>query len=211
MLGLELELEYSDNQGHTRVFLHNIFKNIAYLQHDGSLSDGVELICMPMDLGYLSNLLKHDLTGAKAKSYDTSTCGLHIHTSHTQISSADLYDRLCHFFVACEYQLKKLSRRKDFGYCKFYKSVEEYKTSDRYKAINYNSSLYTCEFRLWKGTLNSNSILSIVEITNSIVEFLSNFDDKTEARLATWQGYIEFLLNNSKYSNAIRYINKHLS
>jgi hypothetical protein len=63
---------------------------LAYLKHDGSLHCGYEIVTHPMSHDYYKNeasdlwdTLEHLRTYYKVKSWDTTTCGLHIHVSRT--------------------------------------------------------------------------------------------------------------------------------
>jgi hypothetical protein len=66
--------------------------DLAYLKHDGSLNNGFEIVTHPMSHSFFKNeaqdlwltleeLRSNDLY--KVKSWDTKTCGLHIHISRT--------------------------------------------------------------------------------------------------------------------------------
>jgi len=70
--------------------------DLAYLKNDGSLNNGFEIVTHPMSHDFFKNeatelwTVLEDLRSNdnyKVKSWDTTTCGLHIHISRTGFSS----------------------------------------------------------------------------------------------------------------------------
>jgi hypothetical protein len=66
--------------------------DLAYLKNDGSLNNGFEIVTHPMSHDFFKNeasdfwSVLEDLrskNGVRVKSWDTKTCGLHIHISRT--------------------------------------------------------------------------------------------------------------------------------
>jgi hypothetical protein len=69
--------------------------DLAYLKNDGSLNNGFEIVTHPMSHDFFKNeasdfwSVLEDLrskNGVRVKSWDTRTCGLHIHISRTGFS-----------------------------------------------------------------------------------------------------------------------------
>jgi hypothetical protein len=69
--------------------------DLAYLKHDGSLNNGFEIVTHPMSHDFFKNEASdffavmeglRSQSGIRVKSWDTSTCGLHIHISRTGFS-----------------------------------------------------------------------------------------------------------------------------
>ena len=95
MFGIELETEYTGNQGliHGINYINKNTSGLVYLKEDGSINYGFEIVSNPMSLQYLqvhgkqyADMLKYLRTN-NYRAWKTSTCGLHIHIS--KISFAD--------------------------------------------------------------------------------------------------------------------------
>jgi hypothetical protein len=89
--GIEIEVEDSRYLSESSAYAHRLEgMELAYLKHDGSLSCGYEIVTHPMSHDYYKNeasdlwdTLEHLRTHYRVKSWDTTTCGLHIHVSRT--------------------------------------------------------------------------------------------------------------------------------
>jgi hypothetical protein len=89
--GIEIEVEDPRNLSESASYAHRLEgMELAYLKHDGSLHCGYEIVTHPMSHDYYKNeasdlwdTLEHLRTYYKVKSWDTTTCGLHIHVSRT--------------------------------------------------------------------------------------------------------------------------------
>lgn len=90
-IGVELEVEFNTSSGKT-TFSENVRSNWFYCERDGSLNErGVELITVPM----LPKDIKSRKTWGKligfladkAKSWDSSRCGLHVHIGREILGS----------------------------------------------------------------------------------------------------------------------------
>jgi len=91
--GLEIEVEARDNLKESAEYAQQLEQiDLAYLKHDGSLNNGFEIVTHPMS----HDFFKHEADdffrvmeglrsqqGIRVKSWDTRTCGLHIHISRT--------------------------------------------------------------------------------------------------------------------------------
>lgn len=95
--GIEIEVEARGNLRESAEYAHQLESmDLAYLKHDGSLNNGFEIVTHPMSHDYFKNeagdffAIIEDLRskqGIQVKSWDTRTCGLHIHISRTGFSS----------------------------------------------------------------------------------------------------------------------------
>ena len=91
--GLEIEVEAGDNLRESAHYAHQLEAlDLAYLKHDGSLNSGFEIVTHPMSHEFFKNEAQElwdtieQLRSNRAyrvKSWDTKTCGLHIHISRT--------------------------------------------------------------------------------------------------------------------------------
>jgi len=91
--GIEIEVEAGGNRMEAASHAHQLEAlDLAYLKHDGSLNDGFEIVTHPMSHGFFKQeaqelwTILEDLRSKsqyRVKSWDTRTCGLHIHISRT--------------------------------------------------------------------------------------------------------------------------------
>jgi hypothetical protein len=91
--GLEIEVEARDNLRESAEYAHQLESmDLAYLKHDGSLNSGFEIVTHPMSHEFFKNEASDFFAvieglrsrhGIRVKSWDTRTCGLHIHISRT--------------------------------------------------------------------------------------------------------------------------------
>jgi hypothetical protein len=94
--GIEIEVEARDSLRDSAQHAYQLESmDLAYLKHDGSLNNGFEIVTHPMSHDFFKNeagdlwSVLEDLRlkdGLKVKSWDTKTCGLHIHISRTGFS-----------------------------------------------------------------------------------------------------------------------------
>lgn len=95
--GIEIEVEsgrtYDVND--SAEYAHRLETlDLAYLKHDGSLRNGYEIVTHPMSHDFYKNnatefwdTLERLRSFYKVKSWDTNTCGLHIHISRAGFSN----------------------------------------------------------------------------------------------------------------------------
>ena len=91
--GLEIEVEAIGSRSASAVHAYQLEgAELAYLKNDGSLDNGFEIVTHPMSHDFFKNEahqlweVLEDLRSNdsyKVKSWDTRTCGLHIHISRT--------------------------------------------------------------------------------------------------------------------------------
>jgi hypothetical protein len=94
--GLEIEVEAGHNLSEASHYAYQLESlDLAYLKHDGSLNNGFEIVTHPMSHDFFKNeaqdlwlTLEELRTNSqyRVKSWDTKTCGLHIHISRTGFS-----------------------------------------------------------------------------------------------------------------------------
>lgn len=166
--------------------------------HDGSLNYGFECISQPHTVEDFwsktkkwEKMLKY-LLSRGYRSHDPGTCGLHIHVSRNMFGKTETVQdtaiaKVFTFYDENWDDLVKVSRRREFGYCdknqlsmtqkfdaqktgKFKQWKERSKASaskSHYVALN-NSGQYTFEYRLARGTLNTWSFFSWIDLTLTI-------------------------------------------
>ena len=94
--GIEIEVEAKDDLRESAEYAHQLESmDLAYLKHDGSLNNGFEIVTHPMSHDFFKNEASdffavmeglRSQQGIRVKSWDTKTCGLHIHISRTGFS-----------------------------------------------------------------------------------------------------------------------------
>ena len=179
-LGLELEHEFGDFTPSKCVSsLSNLFGHSAIYKHDGSVSDGAEIVTQPFTLSAFpfEELKKHLelLKENGAKAYDArSSCGIHVHVSRrpftaTILGQRQYVERFQTFFDKCEDRLKAVSKRKSFSYCEFGEL-----TNGRYRAVNFQNG-GTIEYRFPRATLNYKSASNYIKLCAHISYFVLTY------------------------------------
>ena len=231
--GIEVEVEDSRDLSESSSYAHRLEgMELAYLKHDGSLSCGYEIVTHPMSHDYYKNqasdlwdTLEHLRTYYKVKSWDTSTCGLHIHVSRTGFnggghmhrflnliySNQDFYQRLAgreesrwatfsdimHSEVTRdEYGNRVLDEYGDYQYVTKRDIASKLKgfNTERYSAVNTRNQ-ETLEIRIFKGTVNTNTIKSHLDLAHASVEYTRSLTvrDVREGALA-WVKFADYIL-----------------
>jgi hypothetical protein len=214
--GIELEVEVPRETARdilVEEMMDKFGREWFYVKADGSLNHGMEIVTHPMTYEYItkeiekfSKILKF-LENQECKSFNTDTCGIHIHISKDQISHLTTYKILKLFYENPGFILKISQRRvqKFEEWSKLHRKEEEtaetnlytkakYKSGiARYVAVNLNNS-DTIEFRIFRGTLHCPSFLKNVEFIRSVVEFC----EKHSIPEITTLRYLDYLKENKK-------------
>lgn len=179
---------------------YNTFGNFFHYESDGSLSDdGWENISQPATLSYWEKMLPEMKEVYKTfvskgfTSHNNGMCGLHIHLdkkffgNKVDSSTAKLMWLFCRDWD----NLVKFSRRKkseaehwaanskspnnypNKSCASLVKENKSYCCITRYLAVNITNK-NTIEIRLWRGTLNTDTILATLKFTNRLAEICKN-------------------------------------
>lgn len=147
-----------------------------FAEHDGSLTDGFELITQPMGLDTHATLWAHVLGTDAARmlrSHDTQTCGLHVHVSRTGLTRLQIAKAVVFLNDSRnENFIRAIARRYDTHYCcRKSKSLgRAARSDDRYEMLNLTNSR-TVEFRLFRGTMRHETLMACVEFAHAVLEF----------------------------------------
>jgi len=127
--GLEIEVEAGHNLREASAYAHQLEAlDLAYLKHDGSLNNGFEIVTHPMSHEFFKNeaqelwdtmeqLRSH---GAyRVKSWDTKTCGLHIHISRTGFNGGAHMHRFLNLVYSNQEFYETLAGRSSEQWAKF--------------------------------------------------------------------------------------------
>ena len=154
------------------------------------------------------------------KSHDAGTCGLHIHISRDYFKDHDAVYRLDRLFHVFERQFIEFSRRSgsQMEWCEIdddselrdEKDVEDRKAiwyskknsgyRARYQAVN-DTNYNTVEIRLWRGTLNVETIRATIEMTAGLAIVANSMSDEL-AETLTW-GMLKLLVRFALEQNGL--------
>lgn len=166
-----------------------------FAKFDSSIEFGFEIVTNPMTFKYMrenSEIFERILAWRKEgwKSYNTSTCGMHIHLSKDAFTRLQLW-KFMTFFNKHQDLIYKISQRKSKGNLRTWASFEEddghsiiYKAKnkeggfERHVAVNLTNK-YTVEIRVFKGTLNPISFWKNIEFCHALWVFTGNSSIKT--------------------------------
>lgn len=180
-LGVELEVEIANGYDRDRQAsaVASAMNGFAILKSDGSLDEGFEIVSAPASIAVHREQWTERFYGKKflkgLRSWDTTTCGLHIHISRKPISKLT-QAKIVGFCNIPENRvwMEKLAGRNDCYYAKF-KDVEQLGRqwkyqSDRYRVVNVDNEA-TLEFRIFKGSLRPERLWRALEFVHSLVKF----------------------------------------
>ena len=188
-----LDLAYLKNDGS----LNNGFEIVTHpMSHDFFKNEATELWTVLEDL--------RSKSGMRVKAWDTSTCGLHIHISRTGFNGGAHMHRFLNLVYSNPDFYSTLAGRTSDQWAKFtdiYKAdyrrngdgeriwdgdgyvidrkrtfmhkLDTSRNSDRYSAVNTNNYA-TLEMRIFRGTVNGDTIKSQLDLAHASVEYTRN-------------------------------------
>ena len=214
-LGVELEVDDGGEIGKNAMAacdyvnsLEKTGKNFLYCSHDGSLDDGFEVITQPATFNFhvslysnYANMMRY-LSKHGYKSHDTRTCGIHVHFNRSFYRKNDelytsrllyLVDKFWNQIVIFSrrnvYSMDRYALKKDQKAKEFYKEKNQSGLhDDHYYSLNI-SNFDTIEFRMFKGTLNVNTILATLQLVNNIVIVAKN-KKMAEIKNMKWEDFL---------------------
>lgn len=194
--------------------------DFVYLKEDSSIEFGFEIVTHPATLSYLQNQVDWSaitrLRDLGFRSWDTSTCGLHVH-----IDRRAFRDRS--HIMAMSYLLNNnrtlseriAGRNSDYGRigddCKrdnvwTLKSYARGRGGERYMAINMQNST-TIEIRMFKGSLKVERILSALEYCHALVAYSKNIRSGVHAKdMLRPEEFASWIRKQGKYPNLVQYL-----
>lgn len=196
LFGVELEIDKGENPENCAADICEYNSNV-YCKHDGSLIEGLEIVTHPCTLDYHKDELGWEGITQTALDYDfeshyANTCGLHIHVGRNQLGDFDEetiketiakviilvnrhWDNMVKFSRREEEQLDEWATRPNLNLRytpkkDVIKRALETEHNGRYQAVNLQNRS-TIEFRLYRGTLRTESILAALELTSNICKY----------------------------------------
>lgn len=185
-IGWELEVdraEEADNLDDDVTELGLADHPVLYPKADGSLDYGFEIVSHPGSWAYWQsfdwNFARETVTRGY-RSYDTTTCGMHVHISKAAFSELERY-KLLLFFRGNKPLIETLSRREP-KQLKDWASIDasdngrllrkvKHGHEEKYEAINFKPAK-TVEIRIFRGTLKPESIKRNLALVVAMVHFV---------------------------------------
>lgn len=234
--GFELEVESRGNGRYDGAQIaQNTLGGHAYLKEDGSLSDGFEIVSHPHTLEKYHTDFNWDvLTKLQShgyRSWNTRTCGLHVHVSRTAFGdgrdpwsfrtsastrSEIILKKQSHElrFMKLVYdnqrQVERIAGRSNNNYATFQDKgnlVRKVKLglqeSGRYSAINTEND-DTIEVRVFKGSLRKERVLSALEFVHAAVEYTRDIKVSSKNHALSWLKFTGYVSANAElYPNLV--------
>jgi hypothetical protein len=233
--GFELEVE---SRGRGRYDGATIVQNAmgahAYLKEDGSLNDGFEIVTHPhtldkyqteFDWSVLSRLQNEGY-----RSWNTSTCGLHVHVSRTAFGDGNPWEyganraevsrrilkrqshelRFMKLIYDNQRQVERIAGRSSSRFASFSdkgnlvrKVKDGEQENGRYSAINTEND-DTIEVRVFKGSLRKERVLSAVEFVHASVEYTRDVKITSSNHALSWIKFTGYVAANAgMYPNLV--------
>lgn len=158
-----------------------------YCKSDGSLACGFEIVSHPASYKWwMSEPLAFfaELTKFGYRSYNTDTCGMHVHVSRSFFTQLEVF-KLLEFCAVNPRFILKMSRRKTATMMNQWANpmgdskgnLERTKNGndhdDRYKAVNLENE-HTVEFRFFRGTLNTDSFKLNLAFVYTLCQYIKD-------------------------------------
>lgn len=212
--GVELEIDEAGESTRNARKLMEIAngrgQDRLYCKHDGSLSDGFELVTHPMTLEYHENQMPWAEILAQAvdmgyTSHQAGTCGLHVHVSRAAFGNTEAEQdaaiaRVLYFFEKNWEELLRFSRRTQrqldqwaarYGYKEQPREILEHAKKGchggRYTCVNLQPS-ETIEFRIFRGTLKYNTLVATLQLVNRVCD-VAIFLSDDELKAMSWSAF----------------------
>jgi hypothetical protein len=213
--GCELEVEVSGRGDPIKKAIRDIDElmgNRVLMKRDGSLSNGMEIVTRPAPLKKQYALWNDFFSKKHAgmRSFDTETCGLHVHVGRSGI--ADAQHTVAKAVCFINSQANKLfvyllagRTANSYARIKEKKLEDAYKnTGDRYEAINLTNQK-TIEFRIFRGTLKKESLFKALEFCDALLDYCSQTENLEQSISRT--GFIRYIKDQGKWPHLLAFIN----
>ncbi len=199
--------------------------NIAYLKRDGSIfGNGFELVTHPHTLGAYENAsdlweyIETLRTTYKARSWDTESCGLHVHVSRAAFKSGAHTHRFLALIYKNPKEMMKLAGRQNSKYAKFSDvyvpdewgvprftlkdKMHGRHGSERYSAVNTNN-YNTLELRFFRGNMKREGVMTALELCHASVEYTRDLSvSDVKLGMLSWEWFADWVAaNNGIYPN----------
>ena len=217
-LGVELEVEGGQS---APADIYDQYPTTLYCKHDGSLNDGYEVVSHPLSYRYWADhnmveAVTSILRSAGARSFQTSTCGMHIHMSRNAFSNAHMW-KFIQFMYRNADAVQVVAQRKNSHWARFtgkddgtYRqqvSKDSKRYGERYVAINLNNDA-TIELRFFKGTLKPQGVRRNIEFAHAVYAYTEQLTYATirEADGLSFAVFLTWLEGTDDYLNLKQFV-----
>jgi hypothetical protein len=219
--GFELEMEAVDCDASDGAELANdLYGQWCYLKHDGSLSNGFEMVSHPLSHEFIAEKFPwqrlKELSHLGMRSANTRTCGLHVHINKDFFGKnpTTMYRFMSMFYRNSE-QWKKIAGRSHSTYADWSEyeltRMLEYtkglslgshvRNNDRYVALNLQNR-NTIELRFFKGTLRPETFVARLEAAHAVAEYAYATRNSVSIKAAhDWDRFREWTIQQKTYTN----------
>jgi hypothetical protein len=199
--------------------------SVGIIKHDASIGrdgyDGFEIVTQPhTHLQYREhsatlwdtiNILRNKYG---ARSWDTKSCGLHIHVSRAGFSSGAHMHRFISFVYSnAPHMMRFAGRKTDYArfndvytFNEYDQPVRSFKhkvtsprrsNTERYSAVN-TQNMDTLELRFFRGTMNTSTILSALDLVQAMVEYTRDLRlDEVKLGALDWTWFADYVRDNN--------------
>ncbi len=226
-MGFELETQIHGNIDTAAQFTSQALSNgdIGIIKYDASINrdgyGGFEIVTQPhTHLQYRENsatlwdTIDKLRTDHNARSWDTKSCGLHIHVSREGFSSGAHTHRFISLVYSNAPQMMKFAGRKSdyarfndvYTFNEYDMPVKSFKHkvgdprrhhTERYSAVNTQNQA-TLELRFFRGTMNTSTILSALDLVQAMVEYTRDLRlDEVKLGALDWAWFADYVRDNN--------------
>lgn len=194
----------------------NLPKSFLVAKHDGSVSDGYEIVTAPASMNVHQKFWPQIIEGLdKTKLTINSTCGMHVHVNRSSFAKIDqLY--FFHNFVNRPTNanwIVGIAGRNSGQWATRYEkdSYRIQKDSDdiycaKYEAVNLKPK-HTVEVRIFKSTTNLHQFMYRLEFVDALAQWCISRNSKLKPNLLTPQNLAIWLENEKgRYGNLWQYL-----
>lgn len=191
--GIELEVDRGGESNDMSKDVIKLMQERVYTMHDGSLTNGFEIITHPHTEQAIKNLNWEEtfkwLIHKGYRSHDINTCGLHLHINRSIFNNDESIIKMMYFYDKFYDEVLKVSRREKskaqrwagtyaydyknitLNYCRdVFGDVDDANDHDmRYKCVNLQKR-NTIEIRIMRGTLNYASFMACLDFMMTVAK-----------------------------------------
>ena len=214
--GFELEVEavHETISRGVDIVREHATDDLVYLKGDSSLNDGFEIVTHPMTHDWAMEKFPWEmiekLRRAGYRSWDTDTCGLHVHASRTSFIDRSHLWKWTYLINKNNRECIELAGRNSH-YAQFYGVkptsdivLRKEMPRERYVAINLNPA-NTVEVRIFRGSLRIPRVKTALDFMQSTIEFANKLTIRDASAGNTWGMYRDYVGEHSH-----RFENLHL-
>jgi hypothetical protein len=226
-MGFELEVETRNSSRFEMAKMaQDILGEHAYMKSDASLNDGFEIVTHPHTLEYYQEQFEWSvLTKLRRKgmlSWNTTTCGLHVHVSREAFGGTVNYKstpqdimrmqahqlRFMKLIYDNERQVSRIAGRAESSYASFSdkgrlvpKVKQGHSMHGHCAAVN-TENYATIEIRVFKGSLRKERVLSALEFVTASVEYTRDLKITGKNNALSWLRFTGYVSQEAeKYPN----------